>query len=271
MSHISFSELKQWVECPWKHKLNYIDQINQFKGNEHTAFGTAMHTVCESLTLNDNKEDFDWSTYDANDHFEKEFIKNLKKVKEADPALSFNSNLISDMRKQGKHLTQFILPGLKKTFGKFDLVSVEEKLYEDLLDCPVPKKFKGFIDLVIYTPGDKKYHIIDWKTCSWGWDSRRKTDKMVTYQLTLYKHFWCQRHDKKYSDVSTHFALLKRTAKKNNAEIFKVSNGSKKINNALKLLNKAVYNIQKKSFIKNRLSCYGKFGICEYYKTNHCS
>ena len=29
-----------------------------------------------------------------------------------------------------------------------------------------------------------KYHI-DWKTCSWGWDSRKKSDKMIT-TLTLY-------------------------------------------------------------------------------------
>ena len=32
--------------------------------------------------------------------------------------------------------------------------------------------FKGFIDLVVKTP-DGKYHIIDWKTCSWGWDAQR--------------------------------------------------------------------------------------------------
>ena len=271
MSHISFSELKQWVECPWKHKLNYIDEINRFKGNVHTAFGTSLHTVCESLTLNDNKEGFDWSTYNAHDHFEEEFVKNLKELKNTSPDAALDPKLINDMRAQGKHLTQFILPGLKKTFGKFKLISVEEKLYEDIKKGPSSKKFKGFIDLVIFTPSDDKYHIIDWKTCSWGWDNRRKTDKMVTYQLTLYKHFWCQRHDKSYNEVVTHFALLKRTAKKNNVEIFKVSNGAKKIENALKLLGKAVYNIENNNFLKNRLSCYGKFGICEYYKSNHCS
>ena len=49
MSHISFSELKEWTTCPWKHKLNYIDKIKEFKGNEHTAFGTAVHSVCEII------------------------------------------------------------------------------------------------------------------------------------------------------------------------------------------------------------------------------
>ena len=80
-----------------------------------------------------------------------------------------------------------------------------------------------------------------------------------------------KKHNKNYKDIATHFALLKRTAKKNNVEIFKVTNGEKKIGNALKLLNKAVYNIDKCNYVKNRLSCYGKYGVCEYYKTEHCS
>ena len=54
MTHISYSELKEWTDCPWKHKLNYIDKIKQFKGNEHTAFGSALHTVCEVVV-----QDFD--------------------------------------------------------------------------------------------------------------------------------------------------------------------------------------------------------------------
>ena len=262
MSHISFSELKEWTVCPWKHKLNYIDRIKQFKGNEYTAFGSALHTVCEHLVQTAIQD------YDPHASFQKEFLQNLKKLKEAVPDIEFNSKLVSDMRSQGDHLIQFILPSLVKTFGNFELVEVEEKLYESIPDQD--QDFKGFIDLVIYTPEDKKYHIIDWKTCSWGWDNRKKTEKMITYQLTLYKHFWCKKHNKDYGEVLTHFALLKRTAKKNNVEIFKVTNGAKKIDNALKLLTKALYNINKSISIKNRLSCHGRYGACEYYKTEFC-
>ena len=268
MSHISFSELKEWTVCPWKHKLKYIDKIKQFRGNEYTAFGTALHTVCETIALHDDKEVFDWSSYNAEEHFESEFLINLQKLKSVDPEFEFKPKLVSDMREQGKFLTQHILPGLQKSFGKFELVAVEENLYESIKDQN--KNFKGFIDLVLHTPDDGKYHIIDWKSCSWGWDSRKKTEKMITYQLTLYKHFWCLKHNKDYNDVSTHFALLKRTAKKNHVEIFKVSNGSKKINNALKLLYKANYNIDKKNYIKNKLSCYGRYGACEFLKSQHC-
>ena len=268
MSHISYSELKEWTDCPWKHKLNYIDKIKQFKGNEHTAFGSALHTVCEVIV-----EDYDQNknSQGLEELFEQEFVKNLQNVKKSTPDIEFDTKLIADMRKQGKHLIQFILPALKKYFGKFEMVSVEEPLYEIIENEKIQKNFKGFIDLVVYTPDTKKFHIIDWKTCSWGWDSRKKTDKMITYQLTLYKNFWAKKHGKDFKDITTHFALLKRTAKKNNVELFKVTNGEKKIGNALKLLNKAVYNIDKCNHVKNRLSCYGKYGVCEYYKTEHCS
>ena len=43
-------------------------------------------------------------------------------------------------------------------------------------------KFKGFIDLVIAT-SDQKIHLIDWKTTSWGWNSRKKTYSTLAYQL----------------------------------------------------------------------------------------
>ena len=206
MSHISYSELKEWTDCAWKHKLNYIEKIKEFKGNEHTSFGSALHTVCEVIVQKPDEKDLDIL-------FEQEFIKNLKKVKEADSQIDFSADLVSSMRSQGKHIIQFILPALKKYFGKFELVSVEEQLYEPIENEKINKNFKGFIDLVVYTPDTKKYHIIDWKTCSWGWDSRKKTDKMITYQLSLYKHFWAKKHEKNHKDVATHFALLKRTAK----------------------------------------------------------
>ena len=122
--------------------------------------------------------------------------------------------------------------------------------------------------MVIQTE-DGKYHIIDWKTCSWGWDARKKADPMITYQLTLYKHFFAQKHNIDPKDIETYFALLKRTAKNNIVEIFRVTSGSKKTENALNLMNKALYNISNGFHIKNRLACRKDYG-CEFYKTDHC-
>ena len=51
MPHISFSELRNWKQCPFYHKLTYIDKIAGFVGNEFTAFGRAIHDSCEKLVL----------------------------------------------------------------------------------------------------------------------------------------------------------------------------------------------------------------------------
>ena len=47
MPHISFSALKDWNFCAWYHKLTRIDKIGGFEGNAYTAFGNAIHEVCE--------------------------------------------------------------------------------------------------------------------------------------------------------------------------------------------------------------------------------
>jgi len=255
-SHISFSELKIWNECPFKHKLVYKDQIKEFLGNEYTAFGTAVHHVCEKVVIDENTN----LLHEFNNKFLEEIsILTEKKVE-------IKKDLVNQMRKQAKNLLFRVLPSLKETFINFEVVSVEEELYETLSNTNL--NFKGYIDLVIKTP-DEKYHVIDWKTCSWGWDSKKKSDRMVTYQLTFYKHFFALKHNIDPKNIETHFALLKRTAKSNNVEIFRVTSGPKKTENALNLLNKATYNIKKDNHIKNRLSCTSGFG-CEFYKTQYC-
>ena len=252
MSHISYSALKIWNECAFKHKLKYIDRVDEFKGNEFTAFGKAIHSTCEKIIIS---ESINYENY-----FESEFLKEITDLKHNQVELK--ADLINNMRTQGKNIIKDVLPAVKQEFKNFEVVSVEEKLYEDIEDND--QKFKGFVDLVIKTPDDK-YHIIDWKTCSWGWNSRKKTDKILTYQLVLYKHYFAKKHNIDPKKIETHFALLKRTAKSDHAEIFRVSSGAVKNKNALKLLNKALYNIEKKNFIKNRLSCT----YCEFYKTKH--
>ena len=57
--------------------------------------------------------------------------------------------------------------------------------------------------------------------------------------------------------------------RKNRVELFRVTSGPRKTENALKLLHKALYNIKNKRYIKNRLSCTGGYG-CKFYKTEHC-
>ena len=49
--HISYSELKIFTECPYKWHLQYEKGLAGFTGNIYTAFGTAIHEVCEKAVL----------------------------------------------------------------------------------------------------------------------------------------------------------------------------------------------------------------------------
>ena len=73
-THISFSELKIWNECAFKHKLVYVDEIKKFLGNEYTAFGTAIHHVCEKII---EEEEVDLELL-----FQKKFLEELKLLTE---------------------------------------------------------------------------------------------------------------------------------------------------------------------------------------------
>ena len=47
--YISFSQLKNWVKCPFYHKLSNIDKVDgAFSGNIYTAFGSALHETIEN-------------------------------------------------------------------------------------------------------------------------------------------------------------------------------------------------------------------------------
>ena len=252
--YISYSELKIWAECPFKHKLVYIDKKKGFQGNEYTAFGSSIHALCENAV----QGLLDSPDYD--DFFDESFDRELEQLAET------REDLVEQMRSQAKTITPQIMPALEKYFEEYEVFSVEEKLFQKINDFSLDKyKFKGYIDLVVKTP-DGKYHVIDWKTCSWGWDRDKRNSKLVTYQLTLYKKFFCEKHNIDPKMVETHFALLKRTAKKDNVEIFRVTSGPRKTTNATELLRKALKSIENKMYIKNRLSCKG----CEFRKTQLC-
>ena len=256
IKRISFSELKNWKECPYRHKLIHIDKIPYFEGNEFTAFGTAIHEVCEKIVPLNRDDGFEI--------FKETFSRELALLSEQGKEI--DSALVLDMRAQAKNICEQILPAIKEYFGNFEVVSVEEQILEPINEFEsYGKNFKGFIDMVIKTDKNK-YHIIDWKTCSWGWSRDKKSDPMTNYQLTYYKNYFSKKHNIPPKEIETCFVLLKRTAKKENVEVLRITSGLKKTENSLKVLENAVINIEKGTSIKNRLSCK----YCKFHKTEHC-
>ena len=258
--HLSFSAVKDFSFCPHYYKLSRVDKIKPFTGNIYTAFGTAIHSTCEEMLLKSFQ-------IRQNDFFYRQFYYELKKL-DKEILESYDEGELEKFIEQGYSILSEFPSFMNSTFGNYKVISTEEQIR-----CNISLQeqtvhdydFLGFVDCVIKT-ADGKYHVIDWKTCSWGWDARRKSDTMTTYQLSYYKHFYSEMSGIPVGDIDTHFVLLKRTNKKNIIELVKVANGSKKINNALKLLENTAYNVDNENFVKNRLSC----SKCDFYKTEHC-
>ena len=260
MPHISFSELKNWTMCPHYRKLVNEDKLNPRTDSIFTTFGTAVHAVCEEVAPMDHQ------VSDPTTLFESKFKEELTKLEDVE------QKTIDQFMGHGREIVVEVTEALKEYFGEYEVHQVEEQLFERIIEFPNKEyNFKGFVDLIIKTP-DGKHHIIDWKTCSWGWDARRKAEKLTTYQLTLYKKFFAEKYDIDPSDIETHFGLLKRTAKPGKkVEIFRVTSGDKKTKNAVKLLTNALYNISNNRHLKNRLSCHKMYGTCPFFRTEHCT
>ena len=120
IKRISYSQFKNWKECPYRHKLIYIDKLPYFQGNEFTAFGTAIHTVCELVIPGISNNPIEV--------FERTFLQQLEILKESGHTL--NKDLVSDMRDQARPICEQIIPAVKEHFGNFEIVSVEEELLE---------------------------------------------------------------------------------------------------------------------------------------------
>ena len=145
MSHISYSELKDWSFCAHYHKLTRVDGIDGFKGNEYTAFGSAIHSVCEKKLL---QEDI------ADSFFVEELKKNISELED-----DVDNKLVSQMMKQGASIIPEIDDALNEYFEEYEVLAVEMPLYEPI-QGEENYKFKGYIDAVVATP-DGKVHIFD--------------------------------------------------------------------------------------------------------------
>jgi len=254
VQHISFSGFKIWDECPHRFKIEYIDGKKGFTGNIFTAFGTAIHEVCEKTLLNE------WKTGEEAQNFSQSFQKEWESL---DEDLKVEKDLDVFME-QGKKLAPICIPELKKVFEGCEVVQTEMDLYENIEGSNL--KFKGFVDLILKNPKTGKYYIIDWKTCSWGWDARRKSDKITGYQLVFYKKFIAEKLQIDPKMIECFFALLKRTAKKDQVEFVRITTGNRKMKNAEEALNKAVHFIDKGFYPKKKTSC----SKCPFKRTEWC-
>ena len=56
--HVSFSEMRDWQDCSYRHKLKHVQKIELSKPGPLLDFGKAVHASCEDyLKTKDMKPD----------------------------------------------------------------------------------------------------------------------------------------------------------------------------------------------------------------------
>jgi hypothetical protein len=160
---------------------------------------------------------------------------------------------------------------LQKEFGDFKVIKTEERLV-----VPVeyhPQIFKGFLDLTFEQVKENKIIIADFKSCSSHFMFNKYRDKYKDYQLTLYKHFYCQKYNIDPKNVETYFITIERSKKPSKPLLLtRVTSSTKKTQNALQWLQTALGAINRGTWIRNRSSCfkYGDNHPCPFYRSELC-
>ena len=271
--HVSYSEVKTWKECPWKHKLMYVDKIETYENNPYAEFGTIVHDTIERYLKTgemnvDDVEDRLRAKWDEYQFDSEEYIaKVTAQRKKFD--LKYRHEAFDSWVKSAHNILSAIPEFMEYNFGDWEYISAEEQIYEEMPDLGL--NFKGFIDAIIKSKknGKEKYWVIDWKTTGpRGWYTDKRRDFLTQAQVGLYKKFWAQREGIDLKSIGCGYALLKRNTKPEKCAWFmSVSVGPKFITKSEKLLESMVRSVRKGMNLKNRSNC--KF--CPFYQTEHCT
>ena len=282
MKKVSYSQYSQWDKCPYKWKLNYIDNLRQFTDSIHTMFGTSMHEVLQTyLTVMYNDTVKMADALPLEKMLLTRMKRNYQQIMEKNGGEVFCEQ--SDMEEFYKH-GLLILDWFKKRRGNYfskkgyELVGIEVPINYDL---PNGVKFIGYIDVLLYNTVTQKYKIIDIKTSTMGWNKYQKADKNKTDQLLLYKQFYGAQHDIPLDKIDVEYFIVKRKLyegldfPQKRVQKFSPANGKPSINKVVNNLNQFLqesfidgeYNMEH-TYIKRPSKKHCRF--CEFNQTEHC-
>ena len=214
--HVSYSEVRCWKECPWRHKLLYIDKIGVNEPSPYLSYGTAVHDGLERFL---KTGEMDIPTVLEKITGEWAFLKE-----------EFGDYEVISAEEE---LYEYY-PGCEIFFKGF---------IDALLKVTIRGKEHYYV-IDWKTAGDK------------GWYASKRRDILTWAQIALYKTFWRNKRNLDTKSVRCGFVLLKRGAPAGKiCELVKVSVGPKAEENAMSIFRSMVKNVRRGLFLKNRESC----------------
>jgi hypothetical protein len=260
--HVSFSEVREWAECSFRHKLKFVDKIKTDAPDFAPAmsFGTACHAACEDFMRTRNmKPELALAVIDN------EWLSHSD-------VGSFTPEALIQAKQDARSILLEVPAFMDNTFPGWEFVEAEFPLYEHICGHD-DVKFKGFIDGIIKSMGKRNEElrwIIDWKTTAKGWFRDKREDEITRSQVVLYKRFWIDNAQPGVPEknIRCGFVLLKRSAKPGeHCEFFPVAAGPVTVTKSLRVLNNMITSVKRGIAIKNRSSCT----YCDYRDTQHCT
>ena len=205
---ISYSQIKQFTECPHRWKLRYIDGHKERKPSIHTVFGTAMHETIQHYVEMVYKasakaaDEFDHHSY------LKERMRAQYKVEIDLGVEQFSSaGEMNEFYLDGVEIIDFLKKKRRLYFGKKNTEFLGSEL-PILVETDANNNvlLMGFVDLVLKEHG--KIRIIDIKTSRSTWSKQKK--KAEGLQLRLYKRYFAKQYDVDESDIVIEYLIVKR-------------------------------------------------------------
>lgn len=253
--HVSFSEVKDHVDCAFRHTLKHVNKLDMFEENVFTNFGTAVHASCEHYI----------KTREMHHDISLDIIKK-----------SWEKHKLPDMGlwlKQSNVILDAVPDWLESRFPGWECVEAEEKFMEVIPGRHSNVKFKGFIDAIIKHDGF--YFLLDWKTASKGWNDYKRKDETLKMQLIFYNLFWSKKHNIDPEKIKCGFVILNRdldAPERIDFFTFKITEEDKK--KSLTVLNNMVTSVKNgRAFKKWKYSnprFQGACRFCDYNGTKWC-
>mgnify|MGYP003624734054 CR=1 len=243
--NVSFSQLSMFRQCPKKWSLQYKEGHKQYTPTIHTVFGTALHEAVqhyltvmydESAAAADREDIIGMFEDCLREEYQKQYKRSNSHFSSPDQLREFYDD--------GVTIINYLIKNRNKYFSKrgwylagceVPIMIMPNKRYTNVL-------YQGFLDVVLYHEPTKKFHIIDIKTSTSGWNARAKKDEDKQFQLILYKKFFSETFNVPLDDIDIEFFIVKRRLYKSEDYVipriqqFKPASGKVKMNRASKAL-----------------------------------
>lgn len=239
---VSYSQLKNWIKCPNYHKLISISKEVEYPENKYIVLGRAVHESLERIL----SEDFAPSDFLIDVTFDECLNEKIEEADDIDEEAvrEMAEGYYEPLKEIPELLEKYEIEELEKEFS-FALGDVEQINYEGY-------KFTGYIDCVA-SSGDEVW-LMDFKTSTKGWHPYyHKEDEKKYYQLVLYRYFYHKKFDIPLENIHTAYIIF--NARDEEIEFWELGEKNDEWPEALKGLNKMIYNAYEKGFYPYNKAC----------------